>query len=197
MAANDVVYLDHNATTPVAGEVLAAMLPYLTEAFGNPSSPHGLGRRAAEAVVVAREQVAALIGAKPAEVVFTSGGTESNNLALRGVAEAAPNNRRRIVTSAVEHPATELPLAYLAAHGWNVSTVGVTTDGYLDMSAFRGRTRRRCRTQDSHARPERDRRADASRRGLGGRRPGIRSTRPHRRSPGGRQGPGRCRCAGG
>lgn len=137
MSTDDVIYLDHNATTPVAPQVLAAMLPYLTEAFGNPSSPHALGRRAAEAVTVAREQVAALIGARPAEIVFTSGGTESNNLALRGVAAATPGDRRRIVTSAVEHPATVQPLAHLATHGWDVTTVGVTTDGHLDLPAFR------------------------------------------------------------
>ena len=137
MSTDDVIYLDHNATTPLAPQVLAAMVPYLTEAFGNPSSPHAPGRRAAEAVTVAREQVAALIGARPAEVVFTSGGTESNNLALRGVAAAAPGDRRRIVTSAVEHPATVQPLTHLAAHGWDVTTVGVTTDGHLDLPAFR------------------------------------------------------------
>jgi len=137
VSTDDVIYLDHNATTPVAPQVLAAMLPYLTEAFGNPSSPHALGRRAAEAVTVAREQVAALIGARPAEIVFTSGGTESNNLALRGVAAATPGDRRRIVTSAVEHPATVQPLAHLATHGWDVTTVGVTTDGHLDLPAFR------------------------------------------------------------
>lgn len=137
MSTDDVIYLDHNATTPLAPQVLAAMLPYLTEAFGNPSSPHAPGRRAAEAVTVAREQVAALIGARPTEVVFTSGGTESNNLALRGVAAAAPGDRRRILTSAVEHPATVQPLAHLAAHGWNVTTVGVTTDGHLDLPAYR------------------------------------------------------------
>lgn len=134
---DDLIYLDHNATTPVAAEVLAAMLPYLTEAFGNPSSPHSLGRRAAKAVEVAREQVAALIGARPDEVVFTSGGTESNNLALRGIAAAAPGDRRRIVTSAVEHPATVQPLAHLAAHGWHVTTVDVTPHGHLDLPAFR------------------------------------------------------------
>lgn len=135
--SDDVIYLDHNATTPIAAQVLAAMLPYLTEAFGNPSSPHSLGRRAAEAVEVAREQIAALIGARPAEVVFTSGGTESNNLALRGAAAAAPGDRRRIVTSAVEHPATVQPLAHLAAHGWHVTTVPVTTGGHLDLPEFR------------------------------------------------------------
>jgi cysteine desulfurase len=136
-SGDDVIYLDHNATTPIAPQVLAAMLPYLGEAFANPSSPHAPGRRAAQAVAVAREQVAALIGARPDEVVFTSGGTESNNLALRGVAQGAPGDRRRIVTSAVEHPATVQPLAHLATQGWEVTTVPVTTDGHLDLRAFR------------------------------------------------------------
>ena len=81
--STDLVYLDHNATTPVAPEVLDAMLPYLRENFGNPSSDHPPGRAAARAVAAARAQVAALIGADPAEIVFTSGGTESNNLARR------------------------------------------------------------------------------------------------------------------
>ena len=130
---DDLVYLDHNATTPVAEQVLAAMLPYLTEAFGNPSSPHAPGRRAAEAVEVARAQVASLIGALPGEIVFTSGGTESNNLALRGVAAAASPDRRRVVTSAVEHPAIVQPLAHLAAHGWAVTMVPVTNAGHLDL----------------------------------------------------------------
>ncbi|HET7476404.1 MAG TPA: cysteine desulfurase family protein [Dermatophilaceae bacterium] len=134
---DEVIYLDHNATTPIAPQVLAAMLPFLTEEFANPSSPHAPGRRAAQAVTVARDQVSALIGAQSGEVVFTSGGTESSNLALRGVAAAAPADRRRIVTSAVEHPATVQPLAHLAANGWDVSTVAVTSDGHLDLPAFR------------------------------------------------------------
>lgn len=137
MRSDDMIYLDHNATTPVAPQVLEAMLPYLTEEFGNPSSPHAPGRRAAEAVAVARDQVAALIGAAPSEVIFTSGGTESNNLALHGVAAAAPGDRRRIVTSTVEHPATVQPLAHLASQGWSVTTIGVTTDGHLDLPAYR------------------------------------------------------------
>ncbi|WP_374109444.1 aminotransferase class V-fold PLP-dependent enzyme [Actinotalea sp. K2] len=132
MNHRDVIYLDHNATTPVAPEVLTAMMPYLTEAFGNPSSPHDLGRRAAQAVTTARAQVAALIGAEPAEVVFTSGGTESNNLALRGAAAVAPDDRRRVVTSTVEHPATVQPLAHLASRGWEVTFPRVAGWDLLD-----------------------------------------------------------------
>lgn len=132
MNIDDVVYLDHNATTPVLPEVLDAMLPYLTRHFGNPSSSHRIGRLAAEAVANARAQVAALIGAQPDEIVFTSGGTESNNLAIRGAAAAAGPDRRRIVTSAVEHPATAAPLDQLLAEGWKITTVPVTSTGHLD-----------------------------------------------------------------
>ncbi len=130
-----VIYLDHNATTPLAPEVLEAMLPYLGAEFGNPSSDHALGRRARQAVEEARSSVAALIGAAASEVVFTSGGTESNNLAIRGVAAQAPSARRRIVTSTVEHPATAAPLALLEASGWTLTRVSVTASGILDLDA--------------------------------------------------------------
>ena len=128
-----VVYLDHNATTPLAPEVLEAMLPYLGAAFGNPSSEHALGRRARQAVDEARASVAALIGAAASEVVFTSGGTESNNLAIRGVAAQAPAHRRRIVTSTVEHPATTAPLVLLEASGWTLTRVPIAPSGILDL----------------------------------------------------------------
>ena len=136
MNIDDVVYLDHNATTPVLPEVLDAMLPYLTHHFGNPSSSHPAGRVAAEAVATARAQVAALIGAQPDEIVFTSGGTESNNLAIRGAAAAAGPDRRRIVTTAVEHPATVQPLEQLRAEGWEITTVPVTSTGHLNEEAL-------------------------------------------------------------
>ena len=134
-ATDEVVYLDHNATTPVAPEVLEAMLPYLRGELGNPSSDHGFGRRARQAVEEARASVAALIGARPDEIVFTSGGTESNNLAIRGVAAKAPSDRRRIVTSAVEHPATTAPLALLEGSGWMLTRVPVAASGILDLAA--------------------------------------------------------------
>jgi cysteine desulfurase len=126
------VYLDHNATTPVAPEVVDAMLPYLRDYYGNPSSDHPFGRRAAAAVDQARAQVAALIGADPAEIVFTSGGTESNNLAIRGTASVADPTRRRIVTTVVEHPATTAPLAHLNAAGWTITALPVTSAGTVD-----------------------------------------------------------------
>ena len=135
-ATEGVIYLDHNATTPVAAEVADAMEPYLREHFANPSSDHVLGRRAWRAVEEAREQVAVLIGATADEIVFTSGGTESNNLAIFGVAAAAAPTRRRIVTSNVEHPATTSPCGRLEADGWAVARVPVTAAGTLDPNAF-------------------------------------------------------------
>lgn len=135
-APRDVVYLDHNATTPLAPEALEAMLPYLQEECGNPSSDHPLGHRARRAVELAREQVAALIGAEPDEVVFTSGGTESNNLAVRGVAARLDGVRRRVVTSAVEHPATTRPLAHLQERGWTLTCVPVTGAGTVEAEAL-------------------------------------------------------------
>src|SRR5258708_7810565 len=98
------VYLDHSATTPVDPRVVEAMLPYLTEKFGNASSVHLFGQEARGAVDRARRQVASLIGARANEIVFTSGGTESNNLAIRGICEIAKAHDRHILTSATDHP---------------------------------------------------------------------------------------------
>ncbi|NTX38065.1 cysteine desulfurase [Myxococcus sp. CA033] len=122
------LYLDHNATTPVDPEVVDAMLPYLREHFGNPSSAHPYGRRAHEALEMARAQVAALIGAKPSEILFTSGGTEANNLAIRGTAEARAE-RRHLLTSTIEHPATTLPCDALEWRGWRVTWLPVDAEG--------------------------------------------------------------------
>jgi len=126
----DPVYLDHNATTPVLPEVVDAMLPWLRDHFGNPSSDHVYGHRTKKAVAAAREQVAALIGCQPVEIFFTSGGTESNNLAIGGIAAANPG-RSNIVTSVIEHPATDEPCNFLAAHGYNISRVGVDASGMV------------------------------------------------------------------
>lgn len=129
-----IVHLDHNATTPVAPEVAEAMWPYLTEHYGNPSSGSAAGRVARRAVETAREQVADLIGARPDEITFTSGGTESNNLAIRGLAEAAPSDAPRVAfTSALEHPATVQPLTLLARDGWEVTALATTGDGRVDL----------------------------------------------------------------
>ena len=122
------IYLDYNATTPLLPEAVDAMLPFLRGHFGNPSSSHPFGRAAHEAVERARAQVAAVIGAEADEIVFTSGGTEANNLAIRGVAEARPE-RRHIVTSVIEHPAIAAPCAWLERQGWQIKRVGVDRDG--------------------------------------------------------------------
>jgi cysteine desulfurase len=128
----ELIYLDHNATTPIAPEVLDAMLPYLREHYGNASSDHSLGHRAHRAIEEAREQVASLIGAAPEEIVFTSGGTEANNLAIRGSTAAADPARHRIVTSQVEHPATARPCDLLETQGWTVIRLPVTATGTVD-----------------------------------------------------------------
>jgi cysteine desulfurase len=122
------VYLDHNATTPLLPEALDAMLPYLRGRFGNPSSQHAYGQAARGAVEHARKQVAGLIGASPEEIVFTSGGTEANNLAVRGLAEAHPS-RRHIVTSGVEHPAIGAVCTWIEGHGHRVTRVPVQPTG--------------------------------------------------------------------
>lgn len=128
------VHLDHNATTPVAPQVAEAMWPYVVEHFGNPSSQHPYGRAARAAVDLAREQVAALVGAHPDEIVFTSGGTEANNLAIRGTAAAV--RARVAISSRVEHPATTGPLALLAAEGWRVHLLPVDRAGRVDAGAI-------------------------------------------------------------
>lgn len=127
------VYLDCNATTPILPEVLEAMLPFLREEFGNPSSSHPLGRRAHDAVATARAHVAALIGAKPDEIVFTSGGTEASNIAIRGTQR--DDVKQPIVTSVLEHPATEEPCALLAEQGHAVRRIGAYADGCIDADA--------------------------------------------------------------
>jgi cysteine desulfurase len=123
----DPIYLDHNATTPLLPEVVDAMLPYLREHFGNPSSGHVYGQRAKRAVDEAREQVAALIGAAPSEIVFTSGGTEANNLAIRGATALSP--KRHAVTSVIEHPATQNPCRLLEIQGFDVTWLPVDGSG--------------------------------------------------------------------
>lgn len=121
------VYLDHNATTPLDERVLEAMLPCLRGSYGNPSSVYALGREARAALEQAREQVAELVSAHPSQVMFTSGGTEANNSALKGVARRAPQGR--IAISAVEHASVQSPAAALARDGWQIDTLAVDGDG--------------------------------------------------------------------
>ena len=132
------IYLDYNATTPVAPEVVEAMLPYLRERFGNPSSGHLYGREAREGVEAARARVAGLLGAQPDEVVFTGGGSESDNLAIKGVALAHANRGRHIITSAIEHPAVLNTCRYLAdRHGFRVTYLPVDGHGLVDPNDVR------------------------------------------------------------
>jgi cysteine desulfurase len=125
------VYLDYNATTPVDAGVLDAMLPFLRGEFGNPSSAHALGGSAHDAIEAARADVAALIGAAPDEIVFTGGGTEASNIAIRG-AVRIDVARRDIVTSTIEHPATEACCAFLQAGRHKVTRVAAAGNGLLD-----------------------------------------------------------------
>lgn len=122
------VYLDYNATTPVAPEVATVIRPWLEKQFGNPSSSHVYGQRAKEAVERARGEVAGLIGARAEEIVFTGSATEANNLALLGVTRALPD-KRHLVISAVEHPAVMQPAMHLRAGGWEVTVVPVDGTG--------------------------------------------------------------------
>ncbi len=123
------IYLDYNATTPVDPQVLEAMLPFLKETFGNPSSSHAYGKAAKEAVNKAREEVAKLIGAQPEEILFTSGGTESNNHAIIGTAFANKKKGRHIVTSVVEHPAVLYTVGYLRER-FNFKVTYLSVDKY-------------------------------------------------------------------
>src|SRR5918997_3323626 len=115
------IYLDHSATTPVDPVVLDAMIPFLTEKFGNASSIHFYGQEARAAVDKARHQVAEIINSRPNEIVFTSGGTEANNLAIRGLLEANEKYGKHIITSAIEHSAVKEVCADLEKRGYEVS----------------------------------------------------------------------------
>jgi len=134
------IYLDNNATTPMDPRVREAMLPFLGEIFGNPSSPHAPGRVAREAVEKARGQVAALLGARSDEIVFTSGGTESINTAIRG-ALAGQADRRHIITSSIEHSATKNLCEQLAHEGCEVTWLRVDADGQPDLDEYRAALR--------------------------------------------------------
>lgn len=129
------IYLDHASTTPLGREALEAMLPYLSEHWGNPSSIHRSGRRARQGLDEARETVAMLIGAKPREIVFTSGGTESDNLAISGVAWAASARGRHIITTAIEHKAVLQACALLERHGFEITYLAVDQHGLVDPAA--------------------------------------------------------------
>ena len=125
------IYLDHNATTAIDERVLEAMLPYLREHYGNASSRHELGTQARKAVTHAREQVAALVNVQPSQVVFVSGGTEANNLFIKGAAGYLKPSQ--IAVSAIEHPCVARPAQELARAGWKLRKLAVTPDGEIDL----------------------------------------------------------------
>ncbi|OPY24848.1 MAG: putative cysteine desulfurase 2 [Methanomethylovorans sp. PtaU1.Bin073] len=127
------IYLDHSATTHVDTRVLDAMLPYFSEKFGNASSLHSFGQEAAEALAISRELVAAALGAKPSEIIFTSGGTESDNLAIKGATYMHSSKGRHIITSVIEHPAVLRTCEELEREGFEVTYVPVDSEGILDL----------------------------------------------------------------
>jgi cysteine desulfurase len=131
------IYLDYNATTPIDPGVAAAMLPYIRERFGNPSSTHAYGVAARKGVDKARGQVAALLNCSPAEILFTSGGTESNNHAIKGAAGANRGKGNHIITSAFEHPAVTEVCEHLAADGYDITCVPVDARGIIDLEALK------------------------------------------------------------
>jgi cysteine desulfurase len=132
------IYLDHNATTPVDPAVADAVCRVVTHAFGNPSSAHAFGQQAKSIVDTARSQVAALLGGRPTDVVFTSGGTESDNLAIRGAAELlAARDRRHLITTGIEHEAVLHTVRSLERLGWRTTILGVDERGIVDPEALR------------------------------------------------------------
>ncbi len=130
------IYMDHSATTPVAPEVLEAMLPYFSEKFGNASSLHSFGLEAKQALEESREKVAKLINAKPEEIVFTSGGTESDNLALKGIARRNREKGKHIITTSIEHPAILETCSKLEKEGFEVTYLPVTGEGLVEIATL-------------------------------------------------------------
>ncbi len=131
------VYMDYSATTPVKEEVFQEMLPYFTEMYGNPSSLYTIGLEAKEAITGARAKLAGLIGADPAEVTFTGSGTESDNWALKGIAEAQAKKGNHIITSKIEHHAILHSCEWLEKHGYEVTYVDVDPEGFVDVEEIR------------------------------------------------------------
>jgi cysteine desulfurase len=127
-----VIYLDHASTTPTDPAVVATMLPWFTEEYGNPSTVYSLGLTAAQAVQNARESIAERLGADPEELYFTSGGTESDDWAILGTAEAQQKKGRHLITSAVEHHAVLESMEYLEKHGYEITRIPVDSGGLVD-----------------------------------------------------------------
>ena len=137
---NNVIYLDHAASTPVLQEIIDEMIPYLGNLFGNPSSIHSLGIKSKIAIQIARKRVAALIGSKPTEIYFTSGGTESDNLALKGICKGIRNNQKlknHIITSSIEHDAVLESCQNLEKDGFDVSYLNVDRNGIIEKNELK------------------------------------------------------------
>jgi cysteine desulfurase len=133
---SEMIYLDNNATTQLHPDVLDAMLPYLHEEYGNPSSVHPMGQQARQAVEEARRQTAILVGCRATELIFTSGGTEADNAAILGVLSSRPD-KKTIITSAVEHSAVRETLQQATKNGWLVKEIPVNSEGRLDLAALK------------------------------------------------------------
>lgn len=131
---NNAIYLDHNGTTPIAPEAISAMTPFMAQHFGNPSSAHSLGAKAKGGVIRAREDVAALLGCQPDEIIFTSCGTESNNMVLKGLVDFRNPRDFHLITSAIEHPAILNPALFLGELGAKVTILPVDAGGLIDPS---------------------------------------------------------------
>src|SRR3989339_466190 len=132
------IYMDYAATTPTDKRVVEAMLPYWGEIYGNPASLHAFGQEARSAVEEARQRIAAFLGVKPAEIVFTSGGTESDNFAIKGVAYANRKRGDHIITTGIEHHAVLETCRFLGQEGFAVTTLPVDMDGLVDPAAVAG-----------------------------------------------------------
>ncbi|MDE7210934.1 MAG: aminotransferase class V-fold PLP-dependent enzyme, partial [Lachnospiraceae bacterium] len=133
----ELIYLDNAATTRVSEGVLAAMLPYFRERYGNPSSIYEFSMQSKKALVTAREEIAALIGCEPSEIYFTSGGSEADNWALCGIAEALGSKGKHIITTKIEHHAVLHACEWLEKKGWRVSYIGVDENGIVKMQELR------------------------------------------------------------
>lgn len=131
------IYLDNSASTRVDDEVVQAMLPYFTEEFGNASSTHQFGQQAKQAIENARQQVAVMLNASPTEITFLSGGTESDNLAIKGIADAHQEKGKHIITSQIEHPAVLASCAHLEQQGWRVTYLPVYREGVVRLEDVR------------------------------------------------------------
>ena len=137
------IYLDHNATTPVRKEVLDAMLPYFSEEYGNASSVYSMGQKARHAIDDARETIGNAIGTEAADIIFTSGGTESDNLAIKGIAMANLNKGRHVITSSIEHPAVLEPCRFIEKEfGFDVTYVPVDKYGIVDLGKLKDAVRK-------------------------------------------------------